>query len=207
MPKSRRIEYPHAFYHIINRGRNRENIFHNKADFLLFLEIIKKSHIKFEVVIHAYCLMDNHYHLLLETPQGNLSQVMHYIGSSYVQEYNRRKGCDGSLFKGRYKAILVDKDSYLLALNRYIHRNPIKMVRDLKNYQWSSYPSYIGLSKTPSWLNKNQTLHILSLQKNLEKYVNFIKSDKKQNEEIYGNRKVLPSILGGREFKNKVLGR
>jgi putative transposase len=204
MPKSTRIEYPSAFYHIINRGRNRENIFHRKSDFELFLEIIQKAHFKFGAIIHAYCLMDNHYHLLLETPNGNLSQIMHHIGSSYVQKYNRLTGCDGSLFKSRYKAILVDKDSYLLELNRYIHRNPIGLVKKLEDYKWSSYPSYIGLTNAPAWLNKEQTLEILALKNDLARYMDFVKKNRRQEREIYGNRKVLPSILGGDDFKREV---
>ena len=204
MPKSQRIEYPGAFYHVINRGRNKENIFHDKSDFQLFLEIIEKSHLKFGCVVHAYCLMDNHYHLLLETPLGNLSQVMHNIGSLYVQKYNRLKGCDGSLFKSRYKAILVDKDSYLHDLSRYIHRNPLSITKKLEDYPWSSYRSYLGLSKTPSWLDKQQTLKILGAEKELMRFVDFVNSDRPQDKQLYEGRKVLPSILGSKCFKNKI---
>ena len=205
MPKSKRVEYPGAFYHVLNRGRNRENIFHNESDFQLFLEIIEKSYIKFGFIIHAYCLMDNHYHLLLETPYGNLNKIMHDISSLYVQRYNRSKGCDGSLFKGRYKAILVEKDSYLLELNRYIHRNSLSITEKLEDYKWSSYRSYVGLSKAPIWLNQNQTLQILGVEKTLEKFTDFVTCDRQQDQELYRYRKVLPSILGSVGFRNQIL--
>jgi len=108
----------------MNRGRNKDNIFQDKSDFQLFLNILGVASVEFNVIVHCYCLMSNHYHLLLQTPDVNLSKVMCFVGREYVRKYNRKKGCDGSLFKSRYKSILVDKDSYLADLSRYIHRNP-----------------------------------------------------------------------------------
>lgn len=203
MPRLPRIEYPHAFYHVMNRGRNRENIFHNESDFQLFLDIIHKANIKFKSVVHCYCLMTNHYHLLVETPNANLSQVMHFIGNEYVKKYNKRKGFDGALFKSRYKAILIEEDSYLIALNRYIHRNPIALVKNLKDYKWSSYPSYLENSCTPSWLNKNRSLEILGWRDDLKKYSDFIELN--EDEKIYKERKNIPSILGSSDFRKRVL--
>jgi len=202
MPKTKRLQYPGAFYHVINRGRNREKIFHNKSDFEYFLELISKCNKKFQLSVHAYCLMDNHFHLLLETPLGNLDKIMHYISSLYVKKFNREKGYDGSLFRARYKAILIDKDSYLLELNRYIHRNPFSLVRKIENYKWSSLSSYLNLSKTPHWLNKKFTMDILSSKNDIDCFLDFIGSKKEKKEELYGNQKVLPSILGDKKFIN-----
>ena len=198
MPRSPRVEYPHAFYHVMNRGRNKDNIFHDKSDFQLFLNILGGASVEFNVIVHCYCLMSNHYHLLLETPDANLSKVMCFLGREYVRKYNRKKGCDGSLFKSRYKSILVDKDSYLADLSRYIHRNPLCIVDNLREYKWSSYPSYIEISKTPSWLNKETTLKILGC-KNLESYVNFVETNR--DKEIYDGRKNNLSIMGSSNFK------
>lgn len=198
MPRSRRVEYPHAFYHVMNRGRNKDNIFHDSSYFQLFLDIIDKASTRFNLIVHCYCLMNNHYHLLLETPDANLSKIMRFVGREYVEKYNRKNGCDGSLFKGRYKSVLVDKDSYLSELTRYIHRNPLCIVDNLKNYQWSSYPAYLNESKTPSWLNKETTLKILGC-KNVESYVDFVETNR--DKEIYNGRKNIPSIMGNDEFK------
>lgn len=174
----------------MNRGRNKDNVFHDKSDFQLFLNILGSASVEFNAIVHCYCLMSNHYHLLLETPDANLSKVMCFLGREYVRKYNRKKGCDGSLFKSRYKSILVDKDSYLADLSRYIHRNPLCIVDNLREYKWSSYPSYIEISKTPSWLNKERTLKILGC-KNLESYVNFVETNR--DKEIYD---------GGKNFVN-----
>lgn len=179
MPRPRRIEYPNALYHVMNRGRNRENIFNNKSDFKLFLNILHESSIKFNLILHCYCLMSNHYHLLIETPDANLSKIMRFISGEFVTKYNKIKGLDGSLFKSRYKAILVEKDSYLVELNRYIHRNPLNIVDDLKSYKWSSYPAYLNISETPSWLNKEKTLEMLGYQDDVKKkYHQFIEHDR-----------------------------
>lgn len=127
MPRPTRIEYRHAFYHVMNRGRGRCNIFYNKEYYSLFLNILSDANQKFGAIIHAYCLMGNHYHLIIETPHGNLSRIMRHINGVYTQKYNKLKGADGSLFRGRFKAILIDEDTYLTGLSRYIHKNPIKV--------------------------------------------------------------------------------
>ena len=138
MPRLLRIEYENAFYHVMNRGRARETIFHNEAYYKAFLITLDEASKRFDCVIHAYCLMGNHYHLLLQTPKANLSRIMRHINGVYTQRHNRLKLVDGPLFRGRFKAILVDADSYLLQLSRYIHRNPIEMkkplVEDLSQY-------------------------------------------------------------------------
>ena len=106
-------------------------------------------------MIHAYCLMKNHYHLLLETPSGNLSQVMQHINGAYTNYFNAKRKRAGHLFQGRYKSILIEADSYALELSRYIHLNPARVGASVvpDDYRWSSYKDYIGLRETPKWLN------------------------------------------------------
>lgn len=136
MTRPLRIEYPDAYYHVMNRGRGRQAIFHDQAYFDAFLATLSEAHERFSLEIYAYCLMSNHFHLLVKTPEGNLQRAMRHVGGVYTQRYNRLKKTDGPLFRGRYKAILVDADEYLLHLSRYIHRNPLEahMVDDLTNY-------------------------------------------------------------------------
>lgn len=121
-----RIEYPDAWYHVMNRGRRGEEIFGDKQDYRQFIEILKETANLWKLRIAAYSLIPNHYHLLVQTPWGNLSRCLRHIDGVYTQRFNRSHGCDGPLFRGRFKSILVDADSYLLPLVRYIHRNPVR---------------------------------------------------------------------------------
>jgi REP element-mobilizing transposase RayT len=208
MPRPLRIEYENAFYHVMNRGRGRSLIFHNEKYYKAFLETLNEVHIRFDCIIHAYCLMGNHYHILLETPHANLSRIMRHINGVYTQRYNRLKNTDGSLFRGRFKAILVDKDEYIMQLSRYIHRNPIDMkkplVTNLSEYQWSSYRAYINKEKAPKWLNRDFTFDILAHRQKYKAYEEFtMQGSDKEMQEIY-SKKYLPSILGQSGFKEWV---
>ena len=149
-----RIEYPCALYHITSRGNERKNIFLEEGDRLRFLKILEDYHDRYGILIHSYVLMDNHYHLVLETPRGNLLRVMHGINSSYTGYFNRKYGRSGHLFQGRYRGILVEKDTYLLLLSRYVHLNPVRagVVGRPEDYRWSSYPGYSGREKESRWV-------------------------------------------------------
>jgi REP element-mobilizing transposase RayT len=210
MPRLPRIQFPNAFYHIINRGKDRKNIFHNERYFQLFLDLIAKSHEKYGIIIHAYCLMTNHYHLLIETPNSNISDAMKYINGIYAQKYNFYKKEDGSPFNGRYKAILVDDANYLATLNKYIHRNPIeikscnKLVQNLSDYKWSSYRAYLNIVKRPKWLDINKTLNYLNLSKT--NYINFIENlENDENTTQFYQKDRQFAIMGDEDFKDKVL--
>ena len=139
--------------------------FHNDTYFQAFLDTLGEACQRFDCVIHAYCLLSNPYHLLIETPKANISRVKQHLNGVYIQRYNRLKRTDGPLFCGRFKSILVDQDSYLLQLSRYIHRNPFEMksplVANLANYKWSSYPAYIVLVEPLSWLERDKTYPML----------------------------------------------
>jgi REP element-mobilizing transposase RayT len=155
-----RIEYPGALYHITSRGNEGQKTFLDEADRLKFLEIIKDYHDRYGILIHSYVLMDNHYHLVLETPMANLVKVMHGMNGRYTSYFNRTHSRSGHLFQGRYKAILVDKEPYLLQLSRYVHLNPVRagVVEHPESYQWSSYAGYIGKGKKYEWIEYSWVL-------------------------------------------------
>ncbi len=126
MARPLRIEYAGAFYHITSTGNERKDIFNNERDFERFLTYLETAVQRYKAVIHVYCLMSNHYHLLLETPMGNLSQIIRHINGAYTTYYNTKWQRAGHLFQGRYKAILVEADEYAGELSRYIHLNPVR---------------------------------------------------------------------------------
>ncbi len=147
MSRPIRIAYPGAWYHVMNRGRRAENIYLDKLDYKAFAELLQEISEAWHIWIAAYCLMPNHYHMLVQTPDGNISRAMRHINGVYTQRFNRRHRLDGQLFRGRYKSILVNGDSYLLQLVRYIHRNPLKagMVR-------KKWPSLLGPQEFIDWV-------------------------------------------------------
>jgi REP element-mobilizing transposase RayT len=211
MSRPLRIQYPGAWYHVMNRGRRREVIFPAKEDYLAFVEVLKETVSLWNIKIAAYCLMPNHYHLLLQTPEGNLSRCMRHINGVYTQRYNRRNRYDGQLFRGRYKSILLDSDNYLTVLVRYIHRNPLRarMVTRLEDYAWSSHNGYLSKSSKWNWINKEAFFQLLTHDKTkrLREYREFI--DEEDSEEIvsiFSKKKTL-SVLGTEKFGNWVKGK
>lgn len=160
MARPLRLEFPDATYHVTSRGNAQNAVFLDDEDRELFFVCLGKVVVRFGWLCHAYCLMDNHYHLLIETPEGNLSLGMRQLNGIYTQRFNRRHGRVGHLFQGRFKAIVVDRDSYLLELCRYVVLNPIRaaMVKHIEHYPWSSYPATMGLTDCPGWLNTDWLL-------------------------------------------------
>ncbi len=154
MSRPVRIEFCGALYHVTARGDRRETIYEDDEDRCGFLALLGEVVEQFNWLCHGYCMMSNHYHLLIETPDGNLSKGMRQLNGVYTQATNRRHGRVGHLFQGRYKAILVDADAYLLELSRYLVLNPVRaaMVADPADWPWSSYRPMVGLEKPPSWL-------------------------------------------------------
>jgi len=157
MARPLRIVFPDAFYHVTSRGNARSAVFKSKRDREKFLEYLGTATERYNAMIHAYCLMDNHYHLLVETPSANLPQIMRHINGGYTAYFNSKRATSGHLFQGRYKAIVVEKDEYAKELSRYIHLNPVraKMVGSPAAYTWSSYNFYIGAKKSPEWLHRD----------------------------------------------------
>lgn len=160
MSRPLRIEFVHGLYHVTSRGDGREDIFLDDADRELFLAVLSETVERFNWVVHAYCLMGNHYHLLIETPDGNLSKGMRQLNGVYTQRFNRQHKRVGHVFQGRYKAIIVQKDSYLFELARYIVLNPVRaeMVRSAKDWPWSSYRATADMADNPAWLTTDQIL-------------------------------------------------
>jgi len=157
MARPLRITYPGAFYHVTSRGNERKAVFKSNRDREKFLEYLESATWRYNAVIHVYCLMDNHYHLLVETPLGNLPEIMRHINGAYTTYFNIKRTRSGHLFQGRYKAILVDVDEYAKELSRYIHLNPVRagMRPRPEEYRWSSFRSYIGERKAPEWLYRD----------------------------------------------------
>ncbi|MDY6986865.1 MAG: transposase [Thermodesulfobacteriota bacterium] len=162
MARPLRIEYPGAFYHVIHRGNAGEAIFRTKRNREKFLENVAKAVERFGIKIHTYCLMTNHYHFLVETPEANLSRAVQWINVSYAAYFNRNRNRIGHLFQGRFKSILIDADEYLKHLSRYIHLNPLRanMVEQLQSYPWSSYRVFAGKAKAPDWLEVDWLLSL-----------------------------------------------
>ncbi len=160
MARPLRIEYPGAVYHLTSRGNARQDIFLDDEDRTRFLEILAKAIDRFHRLCHAYCLMSNHYHLLVETVDPTLARGMRHLNGVYTQEFNGRHKRSGHVFQGHYKAILVEKDSHLLELARYVVLNPVRarMVRSCKDWRWSSYRATAGLESAPSFLTTDWIL-------------------------------------------------
>ncbi len=167
MARQLRIEYPGALYHVTSRGNARNDIVNNDDDRKNFLTSLGSVVKRFNWLCHAYCLMDNHYHLLIETPEGNLAKGMRQLNGVYTQRFNKRHAMVGHIFQGRYKAIIVEKESYLLELARYIVLNPVRahMVKSPAAWEWSSYTATAGMRVAIDFLTTDWILSQFSLAK------------------------------------------
>jgi REP element-mobilizing transposase RayT len=160
MGRPLRIEYPGATYHVTSRGDRKERIFRSSDDQRLFLDIVDQAMDRLDALVFAFCLMGNHYHVVLRTRQANLSRLMRHINGEYTRTFNRRHGLVGHVFQGRYHAVLVDSDAYLLSACRYVELNPVRagLVESAQAWPWSSYRANAGLVQMPGWL-ATETLH------------------------------------------------
>jgi REP element-mobilizing transposase RayT len=210
MGRPLRIEYPGALYHVTSRGNEKRRIFLQDSDRLWFLRILEDYHDRYGILIHNYVLMDNHYHLVIETPRGNLLKVMHGLNGGYTGYFNRKHGRVGHLFQGRYTGILVDKDSYLLQLSRYLHLNPVvaKIVERPEQYKWSSYGGFIREGKQIGWVEYRWLLSQFGRDKKgaRRRYKEFVEEGLRKKVEdpfknVYGQ-----VVLGGEEFREMIRG-
>ena len=207
MARPLRIEFEGAWYHVMNRGAARRDVFVSDSQRERFLELLGDLAERFGIETHVYCLMGNHYHLLLHTPFGNLGRGMRHLNGVYTQFFNRDQARDGALFRGRYKAILVDADAYLLHLSSYIHRNPLEagMVERLEDYPWSSYAAYVAQTATPPWLHRAMVYSMLGGKG--KRYQAFLAQGVDENlARFYEGNSVSP-ILGDDSFRQQVLER
>ena len=160
MARPLRVEFSGAIYHLTSRGNARQKVFFTDTDRELFLDTLSQVVSRYGWICHAYCLMANHYHLLVETPKANLSLGMRQLNGMYTQSFNRRHNRVGHLFQGRFKAILVEKESYLLELCRYIVLNPVRVKGkgEIGGWKWSSYRATAGLASVPEFLSTDWIL-------------------------------------------------
>ena len=202
MARPLRIEYPGALYHVTARGNARQNIFLDDEDRQSFLAVLARVVSRFHLILHAYCLMDNHFHLVVETTEGNLSQAMRQLNGVYTQAFNRRHDRVGHVLQGRFKAIVVERESYLLELCRYVVLNPVraKVTRKADTYPWSSYLATAGLAPTPAFLTVDWVLSQFGRQRAAaqRKYQAFVAEGRGLEspwEEVRGQ-----VLLGSEEF-------
>lgn len=208
MARPLRIEYDGALYHVTSRGNERKNIFKDDTDRNIFLDTLHKVTQRYNWLCHAYCLMNNHYHLVIETPDGNLSKGMRQLNGVYTQLFNKRHKRVGHIFQGRYKAILIQKESHLLEVSRYVVLNPVraKAVTGAKEWRWSSYCATCGIDKLHPCLTTDWILGQFAKQKRTaeKKYKEFVEAGIGEKE-IWKSVKG-QSILGSDEFVEKLIG-
>ena len=190
MARPLRTDFPGAFHHVTNRGARRQDIFYCPQDRQAFLRLIAKAHQRFGILVHSFCLMTNHIHLIVETPEGGLSRALHLIESAYVQGFNRRHGLDGPLLKGRFYSRLIQEDLYLKLAVRYVERNPLQagLAEHPINYPWSSYRLFAARpSVMPDWLSSG-ALHSAGIRtpQQLELFVMATEQALSLNLEDYG---------------------
>jgi REP element-mobilizing transposase RayT len=192
---------------VSNIGLENQKIFPSPKYFEAFLQGLEETCFRLNVQVHAYCLLKDRYHLLIKTPEANLSRFMRQVDGLYTQNFQRLKKSKGSLFKGRYKAVLVQPEKHLLALSRYIHLGVKKS--ELDSWSWSSYGAYLGKSKAPGWLVRDEVLGQLigSGAKRLAEFVRFTEAGVDEETARFYGKKNLSSIMGDEKFKKTARAR
>ncbi len=206
MARPLRIEYPNAYYHVSNSGLDNKNIFPSAKYYEAFLQGISETCFRLNVEVHAYCLLRDRYYLLIKTPEGNLSRFMRQVDGLYTQHYQRLKKTRGSLFRGRYKAVLVQAEKYLLPVSRFIHCSSQKAKKpsNLEAYLWSSYAAYINKEKAQAWLQRPETLDQLNAKsKRYAQYAAYVANGVDDEMARFHGKKNLSSILGDDKFRQK----
>jgi len=207
MARPLRIEYPDAYYHVSNIGLENQKIFPAQKYFEAFLSGLEETCFRLNVQVHAYCLLKDRYHLLIKTPEANLSRFMRQVDGLYTQNFQRLKKSEGSLFKGRYKAVLVQPEAHLLNLARYIHLGVKK--GDLDGWAWSSYGAYAGSAKSPEWLVRDEVLAQLpgSGAKRIAEFAKHTAAGVDEETQHFYGKKNLSSIMGDEKFKKAARGK
>ena len=204
MARPLRIEYPGAFYHVIQRGNEKKDIFISDQDRIKFYQYLAILHTRYKVNLHGYCLMNNHYHLIVETKNANLAKAMHSLNTSYTVYFNIKRKRAGHLFQGRYKAILVEADEYLHQLSRYIYLNPVRagLVKEPGDYPYSSYQYFTSPTKAPDWLSLNFILSIFdeNVKKAKSLYKKFVLDGLGNETEVIRKNINFGFLLGNQDF-------
>ena len=208
MARSLRIVYPGAFYHLTSRGNERKEIFKSERDREKFLSYLESATERYGAIIHVYCLMKNHYHLLMETPRGNLSEIMRHLNGAYTTYVNVKRKRSGHLLQGRYKAILVDADEYAKELSRYLHLNPVRagVVKKPEEYPWSSYRYYSGQKEAPKWLRRDVILGYFGkkVSEGEKRYREFVEAMMGQEQRNPLKDVLFSTMLGSIDFVKEV---
>ena len=208
MARPLRIEYPDAVYHVINRGEEGERIFPGPKYFRAFLEGATEASERFNVQILAYCLLGNEYHLLLKTPEGNLSRFMRQVNGLYTQKFQLLRHEAGSVFRTRYKSVLLQPEKYLLDVSRYIHNLPKKSRTNPSAYQWSSLAAYSNKLKAPDWLETREVLRYMKKgARPNARYAAYVSEGADKELLNFYNKLNLPSILGDAAFTRRLRAR
>ena len=207
MARPLRIEYPDAVYHVSNYGSDGQRVFPSAKYYEAFLDGLAETCARLNVEVHSFCLLRDQYHLLIKTPEGNLSRFMRQVDGLYTQNYQRMKGVEGSLFRGRYKAVLVQADKYLLPLSRYIHCK-VKP-KDRASYDYSSYGYFTRKATPPAWFKRDEILKQLKVAaaKRALAYKRFIAQEVDEEMAGFYGKKNLSSVMGDAKFKPRRSGR
>lgn len=216
MARPLRINYAGAFYHVTCRGNERKSIFADNQDRSIFLDKLKTSIGIYQVQVHAWVLMSNHFHLIVETPKGNLSEFMRHFNISYTAAFNRRHNRVGHLYQGRFKSVLIDADNYLLELSRYVHLNPIRLVsykkkdfrekvEEAERYRWSSLGGYLGSSAEQFWVTYDTVLGYVGGRR--KKYREFVHDGIRHGYTTPWESVTGQAVLGEEDFVEQIKAR
>lgn len=207
MARPLRIEYPDAFYHVSNSSMEGQRLFPSARYYEIFVNALEETCQRLNVQVHAYILLRDQYHLLVKTPEANLSRFMRQIDGLYTQHYHRLRKSSGSLFRGRYKAVLLQPETTLLPVSRYIHLQVRK--QDLDKYQWSSYPAYSNATKAPAWLVRDEVLAQLDspATRRFQRYVAYVAEGLDADTARFYGKKNLSSIMGDEKFRKAAAAR
>jgi REP element-mobilizing transposase RayT len=206
MSRLPRLQFAGAVYHVMARGNRKSTIFQDDEDRRQFLQIVGAAAASYDLLFRAFCLMGNHYHLVLETPEPNLSDAMQYINGVFAQQSNRRHGQTGHVFEGRFRSLVIQRDSYLMRAARYVVRNPVRagLVAHAGTWPWSSYRATAGLEPVPRWLHVDwihEAFHARSLREARQRYVEYVNAPAASVRPIALNA----VALGTREFSRGLL--
>ncbi len=208
MARPLRIEFPNACYHVSNRGEDGKSIFSSDKLYQAFIEGLASAATRFNVEVHAFCVLRNEYHLLLKTPEGNLSRFMRQIDGLYTQHFQAIKKARGSVFKARYKAVLIQPEQYLLPVSRYIHHLPKQQRKDPATYGWSSLAAYLNKAKAEPWLERRAVLAALGAgSRPAVKYAAYVSEGPDAGLQHFYSRKNLRSVLGDDRFRKMAQGK
>ena len=176
MPRSLRQDHEGAWQHVMNRGIGRQAVFRSDDDRQIFYDCLAAAMPRHGVQVHAWCLLDNHFHLLLLSESGRLSDAMRFLGGRFTQRINYRDGRDGPIFRGRFTSVAIESDAHLMQVSRYIHRNPVEasLIAEPWQWPWSSAQAYLGLTQTPAWLHTEAILEMLGPSDARQKYREYL---------------------------------